>query len=155
MKKLFILITAFVLLIASQAWADWTLRLSSVSESQHYIKWKVVCTSDGSALSATNLLALPGARLLRIGQGETLMFMKVSPGTGSIIPNTTINITLSDAEQDALWTETAIAEDAVSWHDMSDDLPNYIPVLGALYLTLSDIGTAGDQVTLYFISWRE
>jgi len=155
MKKLFILIVAFILLIASQAWADWTLIVSSVTETQHYVKWKVVCTSDGNALSATNLLALPGARLLRIGQGEALMFLKVSPGTGAVIPNGTIDITLSDLEGDALWADTAISKDAVSWHDMSKDLPNYPPVLGKLYLTLNDIGDAGDQVTLYFISWRE
>jgi len=154
MKKI-ILTIALVLLLASSAWADWTLVVSGVSEAGHYMKWKVVCTSDGGALSATNILALPGARLLRVGQGETLMLLKVSPGTGAVIPDNTIDIILSDAEQDALWTETTISKDAISWHDMSDDIDAYIPVLGPLYLTLNDIGTAGDQVTLYFISWRE
>ena len=155
MKKLLLLTIALVLLLASSAWADWTLVVSGVSEAGHYMKWKVVCTSDGDALSATNMLALPGARLLRVGQGETLMLLKVSPGTGAVIPDNTIDIILSDAEQDALWTETTISKDAISWHDMSDDIDAYIPVLGPLYLTLNDIGTAGDQVTLYFISWRE
>ena len=155
MKKLLFLTIALVLLLVSSAWADWTLVVSGVSEAGHYMKWKVVCTSDGGALSATNILALPGARLLRVGQGETLMLLKVSPGTGAVIPDNTIDIILSDAEQDALWTETTISKDAISWHDMSDDIDAYIPVLGPLYLTLNDIGTAGDQVTLYFISWRE
>ena len=154
MKKLLLLTVAFVLMMISMAWADWTLTVSEVSQTQHYIKWKVVCTSDGEALSATDMLdLLPES--LRFVQGETLMSMKVSPGTGAVIPNATIDITLSDAESDALWTDTTISKDAISWHDMSKDLPNYIPVLGALYLTMNDIGDAGDQVTLYFTSWRE
>jgi len=155
MKKLLLLTIALVLLLASSAWADWTLVVSGVSEAGHYMKWKIVCTSDGNALSATNMLGLPGTHLLRIGQGETLMLMKVSPGTGAVIPDNTIDITLSDAEGDVVWTDTGISKDAITWHDMSDDIDAYIPVLGPLYLTLNDIGTAGDQVTLYFISWRE
>lgn len=155
MKKLLFLTIAFVLMLVSTAWADWTLIVSGVSEAGHYVKWKVVCTSDGAALSAINILGLPGAQAMRIGQGETLMLLKVSPGTGTVIPDNTINIILADAEQDALWTETTISKDAVTWHDMSDDIDAYPPILGKLYLTLNDIGTAGDQVTLYFISWRE
>jgi hypothetical protein len=81
--------------------------------------------------------------------------MKVSPGTGGVIPDTTINITLSDDEQDALYTKTAISKDAISWHSLNDDIGIYIPVMGALYLTINDIGTSGDQVTLYFITWKE
>ena len=155
MKKLFILTVAFVLMTVSMAWADWTLIVSGVSEAGHYMKWKIVCTSDGEALSATNMFALSGARNLRLGQGETLMLMKVSPGTGAVIPDATIDITLSDMEEDTLWTKTTISKDAISWHDMSDDIDAYPPILGPLYLTLNDIGTAGDQVTLYFIAWRE
>ena len=101
------------------------------------------------------MFGLPGAEKLRLGQGETLMLMKVSPGTGSVIPNTTINITLTDNEGDAVWADTGISKDAISWHDMSEDIAAYIPVLGKLYLTLNDIGDSGDQVTLYFICWRE
>ena len=157
MKKIIltVVLVLSLLILASPAWATWTLVVSGVTDAGHYMKWKVVCTSDGAALSATNMFGVTGANHLRLGQGETLMLMKVSPGTGSVIPNTTINITLTDNEGDAVWADTGISKDAISWHDMSEDIAAYIPVLGKLYLTLNDIGDSGDQVTLYFISWRE
>lgn len=142
------------MVIGSTTFAAWDLKISQVSEIGHYFKWKVVCTSDGGALTATDLVPLMGGIRQKV-QGQTLMLMKVSPGTGSVIPNTTIDIILSDAETDALFTETTISKDAISWHDMSADINAFIPVMGGLYLTLNDIGDAGDQVTLYFIMWRE
>ena len=146
-----------VFVMATSAMAAWTVTPSKVSEAGHYIKWKVVCTSDGSAYSAADILALSDmpTRLLRKIQGETLMKMKVSPGTGGVIPDTTINIILSDDEQDALYTKTGISKDAISWHDLNDDIGIFIPVMGKLYLTFNDIGSSGDQVTLYFITWKE
>lgn len=157
MKKTLWMITLFSLLLfaSTQAMAGWTVTSSKVSEAGHYFKWKVVCTCDGNAYSATDLLASMGSRLLKKVQGETLMLLKVSPGTAGVIPDTTINIILSDEESDALWTETAISKDAISWHDLSSDINAFIPVTGKLYLTVNDIGTSGDQVTLYFITWRE
>lgn len=144
-----------VLLLVVPAWATWTITPSIVSQAGHYLKWKVVLTSDGSALSATDLLAQMSARMVRQLQGETLMSMKVSPGTGGVIPNTTINVTLSDDEQDALFTMTGASKDAISWHDLSNSINMYPPVTGLLYLTVNDVGDSGDQVTLYFIMWME
>jgi hypothetical protein len=157
MKKVFLAITLFsLLLFAAQASAvDWTLTPSLVSSAEHYVKWKVVCTSNAAALTATDLVPLIPSRLLRLIQGETMMLMKVSPGTDAVIPNTTLDIILSDDEGDAIWTKTTISKDAISWHDLSEDIGAYLPLTGELYLTLNDIGDAGDQVTLYFITWRE
>ena len=157
MKRLLIITLLACLALPVQAFATWTLTPSVVSIAGNYMKWKVVCTSDGAGLTATNLLALDGMtdQLLREIQGETVMLLKVSPGTGGVIPDNTINITLTDGEDDALWTETTISKDAVTWHDMSDDIGAYIPIFNELNLTLNDIGTTGDQVTLYFIMWRE
>ena len=158
MKKLFAsIIVIFALLVGSQAMATWTLTPALVAQAGHYVKWSLTCTSNASALSATDILAVSGMppRLLKLISGSTLMLMKVYPGESSVIPDTTINIILSDDEADALYTKTAISKDAISWHDLSSDIDAYPPITGSLYLTLNDIGSAGDQVTLYFICWRE
>ena len=131
----------------------WTLAVSKVSQTRHYLKWKVVCTSDGSSMSATDLVALMPDNLKN--KEQALMKLKVSPGTGGVIPDTTINITLTDDEGDSLWADTDISKDAVTWHTLSKDVGIYIPIFSKLYLAFNDIGTAGDQVTLYFISWME
>jgi len=156
-KTALILGIAFlVMFVPAKAYADdWTLTPSLVVEAGHYVKWKVVCTSNGSALSATDMIGEMAARMVRKIQGETLMAMKISPGTGAVIPNTTINITLSDDEGDALFTTTGASKDAISWHDLSDDISIFIPVTGVLKLAVNDIGDSGDQITLYFITWRE
>jgi len=154
--KRFILIIAALLLFSATAHATWTLTPSIVARSGHYLKWKVVCTSDGNALTATDILAQTSDNyFLRQVQGSTLMIMKVSPGTGGVIPNATINIDLEDEENDDLWADTAISKDAISWHDLSADISQYPPVLINLYLVMNDIGDSGDQVTLYFINWIE
>lgn len=156
MKKLVFAIV--FLFIATPCFATWTLTPSTVSVAGHYVKWKVVCTSDGDALSATDLIAKIKAsdeRLLYYVQGETLMAMKISPGLTTVAPDTTINVTLSDDEGDALFTITGASNTAISWHDLSNDVYIYIPVMNLLYLALNDIGTSGDQVTLYFITWKE
>lgn len=158
MKKYLVAIVLGAFLFCSPILAhavDWTITPSIVSEAGHYIKWKVVLTSNGSALSATDLIGEMSSKMKGKVQGETLMLMKISPGTGGVIPNTTINIILSDDESDAVFTTTGVSKDAISWHDLSNDINAYIPVMGLLYLTLNDIGDSGDQVTLYFISWQE
>ena len=161
MKRLNKAIGVMVLLCAlcfgfqGQAVAAWTLTVSGVAEAGHYIKWKVLCTGDGGALTATDLLALMPTAVLNKVQGNTLMAMKVYPGTGGVIPDNTFDVTLSDDESDAIWASTAISKDAITWFDMSKDIKIYLPVTNKLYLTISDIGTSGDQVTLYFITWKE
>lgn len=133
----------------------WTLAVTRVAQARHYLKWKVVCTSDGSALSATDLVALAHTAKINSLQGSSLMAMKVSPGTGGVIPDTTINVTLTDEEDDAVFTMTGASKDAISWHDLSTDIGMYPTVFDKLSLAINDIGASGDQVTLYFICWIE
>lgn len=145
-----------VLCLQSKADAAWTLTPSKVPyPSGHYIKWKVLCTGDGSALAATDILPLMPPGLLKYVLGGALMEMKVSPGIGAVIPDNTFDVTLSDEEGDALWASTGISKDVITWFDLSEDIAIFPPITGKLYLTISDIGTTGDQVTLYFITWQE
>jgi hypothetical protein len=157
-KFLSVVLFLAIIVLPTTSFATWTLVPSKVSKAANYLKWKLVCTSDGDAMAATDLLALSNmpSRLKGEIQGSSLMSMKVSPGTGGVAPDTTINITLSDDEQDALWPKAAISNTAISWHLTSSDISIYVPIFGSFYLEFAnDIGAAGDQVTLYFIMWIE
>lgn len=140
----------------SSCLATWTLTPSRVSRAGHYMLWKVVCTSDGSALSATDLVALMPAQLKAQAQGSTQMVMKVSPGTVAVAPDTTIDVTLSDAQGTAIFVHTGYSNVAdTTGISLAEDYGAYPTIYGAFYLTLNDIGTSGDQVTLYFEAWIE
>lgn len=152
MIKKISLILAILFFMVLPAQAAWTITATVSASSAHYIKFKVVCTSDGDELTATDLVAefeeQTSARLVR---GLTAMLLKVIPGTDDVIPDTTINITLTDEEETELWSDTGISKDAATWHNLSEDIKGYLPILDKLYLAINDIGDEGDQVTLYFI----
>ena len=155
MKRIFLIVFA-LLMMACNAWADWTLTPALVSKAGHYMQWKVVCTSNGSALTATDLVALMPEKLKQEVQGATLMVMTVSPGTGSVAPDTTIDVQLSNAQSIAVFVHTGYSNTAdTTGISLAEDFNQYPTVFDKFYLTLSDIGTSGDQVTLYFDCWIE
>ena len=162
MKRLsvFLIVILAVALIAGECFAAWTITPSVAERNKNYSKIKFLLTADAATLAATDLLAVSAmtSEIRRILQGSTAMLMKVSPGTGSVIPDDTINLILSDDEGDALFTKTTISKDAISWHLLSTDISSYPPILRRLYLTMTFNGgatTAADQVTLYIIVWNE
>ena len=153
MKRLRIIIiaTLFIVFMASQAYAAWTLTPTRISQAGHLLKWQVVCTSDASALSATDLIALMPDNLKGRAQGSLMLTMTVKPGTAGVIPNTTINVTLSNDEDHTIYSASAFSKDAVTvGAALSEDYGEFLPVYGVLKLALNDIGDAGDQVTLIF-----
>ena len=99
------------------------------------------------------LRQITDGNLKKLIQGSTLMEMKVVPGTGSVIPDTTINLDIEDRDNSNLWSKTAMSKDAESRHKLWEDIGTFLPVMDKLYLVLNDIGTAGDQVTLHFMAW--
>ena len=157
MKRIFTLgLILTMLLFASSSWAAWVLKPSLVSIAKHYMIWKVECTSDGNALTATDLVALMEPSLRDLVQGSTLMIMTVSPGTGSVAPDTTINVSLSNSQNIVVFTHDAYSNTAdTTGIDLSEDYNQYLTVYSKFYLTLNDIGTSGDKVTLYFDCWVE
>lgn len=155
MKRI-LLAFGIVLLLATQSFAAWTLTPSWVSKYGHYVQWKVICTSDGDALAKTDLVALMPAGLKAVAQGSTMMILKVSPGLTTVAPDNTFTVTLSDAQGAAVFTQTAVSNTAdTTGLSLAKDFNQYPTVSSAFYLTLTDIGTAGDQVTLYFECWVE
>lgn len=156
MKKILLTIILAVMLMASNAFATWTLTPSIVSRSGHYLTWKVVCTSDGNALTATDLVAKMDSGLKKLVQGSTMMIMTVSPGVVGVAPDTTIDITFSNAQGIPVFVHTAYSNTAdTTGISLAEDYNQYFTVDGLFYLTMSDIGSSGDQVTLYFFCWME
>lgn len=155
MKKILLAICA-VVLMAAQAFGAWTLAPSPVAKAGHYFTWKVVCTSDGSSLAATDIVRLMPPNLRNIVQGASLMVLTVSPGTGTVAPSATINVTLSNDQAIAIFAKTGYSNTAdTTGISLAEDFNQYPTIFNALYLTMNDIGDAGDQVTLYFFCWLE
>ena len=151
----------------------WTLTAAVTYRKGNYVKFKIVCTSDGAAMAATDLLALsPGGtgsivksttqtgRTMRDEvEGVTLMILKCVPAAApaAAVPEAAWDFTLYDEESHAIYTSTDNALDANSWHDMNTDISAYPPLLDKLYLafpTAADWDT-GNIVDFYFIGWRE
>jgi len=132
-----------------QVQAAWTITSRVKGVAGPYMIWEVGCTSDGNALSATSLDI---ARNLR---GANLLALTVSPGTGGVVPNTTIDVTFTNEFGIEVWTNTAMSETGDTHHDLSDDLTYFPAIFGDLQLTVNDIGDSGDQVTLYLWAWKE
>lgn len=138
---------------------SWILKPTIVSQSHNYIKWRLECWNDANALSATDILSetyMPRDMRTKL-QGLTCMRMKIDPlGSSGDTLATTIDITLSDAEGDALYTTTTNSASVISWHDLSTDVSAYWTIFDKLYLTVNDLGDAlAEDFYLYFICWKE
>jgi hypothetical protein len=158
MKKMLLglLMTLIFVMFSSPCYATWTLTVSKVAQAKNYLLWKVLATSDGSAMAATDLVALMPQDLKASVQGATLMVLKVSPGTGSVAPDTTIDLVFYDAQGTAIFTHAGYSASAdTTGISLAEDYGAYLPVFDKFSITISDIGTAGDQVTLYFLTWVE
>lgn len=156
MKKICVALLLVMAFAVNCFATDWTLTPSLISKSKHYLQFKVVCTSNGSSLAATDLVALMSDKMKTELQGVTLMVMTVSPGTSTVAPDTTINVTLSNAQGIAIFTHTGYSNTAdTTGISLAEDFNQYPTIFDKFYLTLNDIGTTGDQVTLYFDCWVE
>jgi hypothetical protein len=157
MKRIltFLTILSCMVFMASSAFAAWTITISSVRKSDNYVWFDALCTSDGSALTAVDILSSTYMGYAKDVQGSTLMLLYVSPGTVGVAPDNTFDVTLTDDLGATIWADTAISNVTGSWHKMYEDLGPFPPILDELNLAISDIGTSGDQVTLRFILWAE
>jgi hypothetical protein len=168
MKRI-LLLMAMVLLTASQAFGAWTLKIvdQGTRMDGHIFNFDIICTSDGSAMSATDIFGKT-AGVFNVSdmteefkhkiQRSMPMTMRVVPGTGGVVPDTTIDITLYDADgnidyyKDALPATYNYDTSNVSLHTYKKQ---YLTVGEKRYIAISDIGSVGDQVTLKFECWIE
>lgn len=154
MKKILIMMS-LLLLFAAQSHAAWTITTTLVDVKGSNIYIKVECVSDGAALSATDFVQYANSTLDRyLRLGATMMVMDVVPGTGGAAPNGTINLTISNIEQLAVYTDTGISNVANTLgNDLSLDYTQYPSIDTQMYITLNDIGDAADSVAFYFKCW--
>lgn len=151
------LLFLLAMVIPALANASWTITAKMISRDAHYAYFNLHCVSDGSALTATNLgPRLKAAGILEALAGSSLMVMDVVPGTGAVAPDTTIDVTITNAAGLAVYSETSLSNSANSiGNSMSSDYNQYPPLFSTTYLTISDIGSSGDEVDLYFLVWIE
>lgn len=160
----FVMALLFVMSSTSFAAAEgWTITITKVAHykykrtSSPWFTWQAECTSDGTALSATNLFILAKAQLseadFNLFRMACITDMDVRPGTGSTLPNTTINITLSDAIHGTRYSHTAIDQTQDTNQNPVEDTGQCLDVTSSFSLALNDIGDAGDKVTLVFTGW--
>jgi len=131
------------------AFAAWDVEVSSIRTADRKCYFSVTFTSDGTDPAAIDLL--DEITFTGTVKGSLLQFMYVDPGTAAVAPDTTIDITVTDQNGYELWSDTGISNTAGSWHQMWGDLGDYPPILSELNIDFNDIGSDGDQVTLYFI----
>lgn len=155
MRKIISLITLVILLIAVPTYAAWTITVSVSDVKGPYVIYKLLCTSDGNALSATDFVALMSDNDRQyVERGASMLTMSVYPGDGDVAPDADFDITFTDIEGVTIFSETGFPYD--------EDLPgvplwwdwwSYPIITTQSYLALSDIGTSGDQVTLYLMCY--
>lgn len=165
---IFVIVFAMII-FCPRSNAAWTLRSYQEGLADNYLMWKVVCTSDGAALSGTTTVDLMGNSLQNSGatptavnpklkslvQGSSMMMIIVEPGTGSVIPDTTLTITLKNELGFTMWSQSGVTYGAMSSYRLDGTINIYLPVTQQLRLTMNDIGGSGDMVTLHFICWKK
>lgn len=164
-KCSFWLITLVMLCVANLTHAAWTLEIieEGYTAKSSIYRWTIRCTSDGNALSATDILSTTNVIGLSQDMVDKMrsslpMVLAVIPGTGGVALDTTIDITLGWSGSVAQYSHAAFPatfDVDSSFGNLAEDWEQYFSIGQSLYLTISDIGTSGDQVTLYFEAWVE
>lgn len=152
MKK-YILAICFGILMLSQtmsAWATWTITPTILSYQGHTAIFQVLFTSDGSALTAGNISTNMTPELLALFKKGLFYKMAVVPGTSSVAPDTTIDITFLDVTlQWNHFVHTTYSYTANTPNiDLAEDDGYALSGWDMTYITVNDIGSSGDQFTL-------
>lgn len=116
--------------------------------------FKLVCTCDGSALSSTAFSAMTGFDSMTAEAKEALRFGRLMsltsvPGTGGVVPDATYNVTIYNGLGASILAATSRSTTAIEIAYPS----NYTVMQDAPTLAVGDLGTSGDQTTLYFEVW--
>lgn len=158
MRRIFLSVL-FLILVTSPAMAEWGIQQVNPGTGivkGNYASFGVLFTSDGNALSATDIIARIGNMTLKSNvQGRTLYAINVSPGTDAAAPNAAFTLAITNDWDKSLVSLASIDHSADSWPDITEDMALYPPILNELNIALGDIGDAGDQVTVYFYFWIE
>jgi len=156
MKKiLFILIMLFAVSVSAVP----TVVVTVNDEKGPYVIYKVVYTSDGTDAAAVDLVSkMDQYALTFVKQGATVMITSAHPGAAAVAPDNAVDVIFTDSTGMAVKTTTGNAISNVADTikvEMHTDLGQYPHITGAFYMTVEDVGTAGDQYTFYLRYWVE
>lgn len=155
MKRILIMVVIVFLIMVSQVFAAWTIDISVTDVKGNYVIYKVLCTSNGDALPATDIVALMNTEEYEyIKAGAVGLVLSVSPGAGGVAPDTEIDIVFTDINGVTVFDEAdfSYTEDT-SGVPLWWDWWSYPVITTKFYLALNDIGADGDQVTLYLLCY--
>ena len=146
------LLVAFLLMFgASSAWAAWGARYTIEVYGTHGIRVPVILTADGSASGALELRSIMAASDWAIVNGAFLMSVSVNPGTGSVAPDGAYDVNVYDSAGvqtiDATTTSEATKH---TYPTNAGAVATSQQILGGIPFDVGDIGSSGDQTTLYF-----
>ena len=136
---------------------SWTLQPIIIEQSHNYLRWKLRCTSDGNALTITDIFSesyTPRDLKSRL-QGHTYMRMDYVPHKAAHAPNATGTITLTNTVGTVMFSDDTAVADEDETFDLSTDISMYPTFYAKMYLTVDDIGDDGDYFDLYFECWKE
>ena len=142
MKKLFL--TLAIIALASWAHADTIVVQSNERAGGLYVvTLTVTADGDAGAVEAHEIdLSNPASR---VAATPWYFYMLETIPDRDNAPNA-YTLVLKDEDGGTVLDLTARATDAKQWADAAEDLPNYWPVTGNLFLDLSDIGANGETV---------
>lgn len=152
MKKIFFIILA-ILMISAPSFATTTVS-SVLTNHADFAIVTITVTADGSGGAVTDQ-KINLSSIYNGGHAYSLYMVETIP-SATAAPDA-YTLTFQDADTYSGDTGNVLALSARSttnkeWADASEDLPNYWPCTGDLYLTISDIG-ASNSTTIKLIFW--
>lgn len=136
-----------------------TVTVTVNDEKGTYVIYKIVYVSDGTDAAAVDLVALMDQYALTfVKQGCTAMILSADPGTGGVAPDNAVDVIFTDSTGMAIKTTTgnAISNSADTLKiQMWDDMGQIPWITSVFYMTVEDVGTAGDTYTFYLRCWVE
>ena len=144
MKKLFLILLSLCLTTSVFAATTVTSRTSQIGGA-------IVVTVDVVADGAAGAVSEEQILLRSSNIPHYLYFVEDVPGTGAATP-AAYTIKLTDSDGGVVLNTTSMSETTKDFIDASKDLPNYWPMIGDLYLDVSDIGaSATTKLKLIFV----
>lgn len=154
MRKVFAVAMMFALM-ASPAFAAWTISPASGSViakkvGDGFYRVEILFTCDGSASGTLNLNTLMSAAEFGKIAGGSLYSVSVIPGTSGVAPDGAYDVNVYDDAGTKTIDATTTSEATIHTYNTYDITGVIQQIFTSVPFDIGDIGTTGDQVTLYF-----
>ena len=142
------------MLFTVSAYAAPTVSVTVADVKGQNVVFKVLYTSDGTDAAAVDICANMDYEASKwLKSGPSMVYYTVDPGLASVAPNGAFDIIISDITGVTIYStaNNAIEHNADSGPASFFDNLSGFPLMMTTktYLTVEDLGDAGDQVTFY------